>query len=272
MDVTAQLLRVFLVEKQVRGLQSRLGGAEKFLGEQKSQLDQIETKTKSLEAALKANQVKLADAEGEMKRLDARMELLKKQMDTAQTNKEYKAFLTEVNTLKAERDKHETSALEFMGKCDESKKQIAELAKQRDEREQVKKVASDDRDKREAEIRDRLTELKAQRDQVATGVPSDALAVLSGLIRTKGDEAMAVVEIQDAKRHEFNCGSCMMSLPIDAVVRLMSTGMMTRCASCSAILYMDEEASKVMSSAGKKPAKKSKKSEKAAEEVENEAL
>ncbi len=270
MDVTAQLLRVFLVEKQVRGLQSRLGGAEKFLGEQKSQLDQIDSKSKSLEAALRTSQAKLGDAEGEMKRLDARMEILKKQMDSAQTNKEYKAFLTEVNTLKAERDKFETTALEFMGKCEEIKKQVAELVKQREEREQVKKVASDDRDKREAEIRDRLAELKAERDAAATGVPADALAVLTSLVRTKGDEAMAPIEIQDAKRHEFNCGSCMMSLPIDAVVRLMSTGILTRCASCSAILYMDDEASKVMSAAGKKAAKKSKKGEKA--EAESETL
>ena len=53
MSVTAQLLRVFQVDKQIRSLQSRLKVAEGFLGAQVKELDQIETARKTLDAQLK---------------------------------------------------------------------------------------------------------------------------------------------------------------------------------------------------------------------------
>ena len=42
MSDTSELLRLFRVEKQLRGLRSRLTGAERFLKAQKAQLDAVE--------------------------------------------------------------------------------------------------------------------------------------------------------------------------------------------------------------------------------------
>src|SRR6185295_7164516 len=118
-----KLLRVFRVDQQLQGLQSRLRAAEKFLEEQTKQLQQIETKRDTVHTQLKQMQATVADHEGEMARLDARVEQLREQMNAARTNKEYKAFLTEINTIKADRSAAETAALEVMTKADELKKQ-----------------------------------------------------------------------------------------------------------------------------------------------------
>lgn len=252
MDVTSKLLRVFMVEKQLRGLQSRLGGAEKFLSEQVGQLGQIDARRNTLDAQVKQHLAKAGDFESEVKRLDAKLETIKEQMNNAQTNKEYKAFLTEVNTFKTERDKADAAAKELLAKVEELRKSIAELNAQRDEREKMRQVASDDRAKREAEIRERLAELRAERERLASEVPADAMTVFLAVTKTKGEDAMGVIEIQDAKRHEFNCGVCMMSLPMEAVFGLMSSGRLTKCPSCSCILYMDEEASTAMAAASKR--------------------
>src|SRR4051812_27142646 len=160
MDVTAKLLRVFLVDKQLRGLQSRLGSAEKFLAEQTREIDGIDAKRGGLETQLKTLTAQASDNENEMAQLDAKVTKIRTQMDSAQTNKEYKAFLTEVNTFKADRDRLETSALELLAKVDDLKKQVAELVEKRGEREQVRKVAAADREKRYKEIETRLNELK----------------------------------------------------------------------------------------------------------------
>jgi len=112
MSVTEKLLRVFRVDQQLQGLQSRLRAAERFLDEQTKQVHTLDGKRDTLTAQLKKLQATIADHEGEMARVDARVEALREQMNSARTNKDYKAFLTEINTLKADRSTTETAALE----------------------------------------------------------------------------------------------------------------------------------------------------------------
>lgn len=257
MTVTEQLVRVFLVDKQLRGLQSRLGGAEKFLKEQSTQLQDLAGKQASLETQQKQFVAKIKDGEGEMARLDARITALRTQMDNAQTNKEYQALLTEVNTHKVDREKIEATTLELMAKLEEVRKQLTQIEGLTQERERVKQVAADDRSKKQSEIQERLDELKAERARLAADVPQDVMLILDRLILQRGDDAMAPVEVQDAKRHEFNCGACMMSLPVDVVFALMTSGRMTKCSSCGCLLHVDEESVRVITP----PAKKTKKVE-----------
>lgn len=257
MDVTSQLLKVYLVEKQIRGLQTRLKAAEKFLNEQDGQLSKIESKHSDLTTQLKKLQAKAADNEGEMKRLDEKIRTVREQMNTARTNKEYQAFLVEANTFKTERDAMETAALEHMAKVDEVRKQIEEIEAAKSQRSSVKQVATTDRDQRHAEIRERLEELKKERGTATKDVPQDALGTLLKLLEQRGDDAMATIEVHDAKRHEYNCGSCMMALPIEAVAGLMSSGRLTLCASCQCVLYIDDVAKEALAPPAKKGAKAS---------------
>ena len=102
MDVTAKLLAVFQVDKQLRGLKSRLTAAERFLGEQSKELSGLDAKQHALETQLKAVTAQTMGAEGEAKRLEARIAGIREQMNNAKTNREYQAFLVEMNTFKIE--------------------------------------------------------------------------------------------------------------------------------------------------------------------------
>jgi predicted nucleic acid-binding Zn-ribbon protein len=252
MNVTSQLLRVFLVDKQLRGLQSRLHAAEKFLGEQDRQLVDLNAKKASLETQHKHLRAVVGEAESEMKSLDARMEQLREQMNNAKTNKEYKAFLTEVNTYKVDRDALETKTIEQMTKVDDLKKQIEQIDAARADREKLRVVAGGDRDTREAEIRERVTELKAQRIELASKVSAEALKTLERMVHERGEDAMAPLEEQDRRRHEYTCGACMMALPVETVAALLSTGRLTHCASCGCLLYIEKELAEAIASSGSK--------------------
>jgi predicted nucleic acid-binding Zn-ribbon protein len=246
MHVTAKLFKVFQVEKQLRGLQSRLRSAESFLSQQSKELQQIDTKRSTLDGQLKTLVAQASNNQGEVARLDAKLAAIREQMNSAQTNKEYQAFLTEVNNYKADRDRAETAALEQLAKVDEFKAQMAELDGKRGERDQVRTVAASDRDARAREIETQLRELKAKREELAADVPPEALATLNRLLTQRGEEAMASVEIQDRKRHEYTCGSCQMSLPVDAVNGLLTNGKITMCSSCQCLLFLDEEAMRAL--------------------------
>jgi predicted nucleic acid-binding Zn-ribbon protein len=241
MSVTAQLLRVFQVEKQIRSLKSRLKEAETSLAKYQKDIDQLESSRKTIEQQLKVQTAAASEQEGEAKRVEARMEQLRTQMDTAQTNKEYQGFLEQHNIFKAAKDRFEAAALEQLAKCDELRKQVADLEAKRGEREQLRAIASKDRDERYKEIEGQLNELKAELADSSADVPKDTMQMFQRLLDLRGEEAMGAIEIVDRKRHEYHCGTCMMALPMETVNGLLSSGRLTRCSSCQCIMYLTRE-------------------------------
>jgi uncharacterized protein len=250
MTVTMQLLMLFRVDKQLRGLRSRLEGAERFLEQQKGLLRDIDEKKKSTGTQLKTLRASIANDEGEAARLEEKVTLVREQMNSLKTAKEYNAALTELNTFKEKKTKHEETALESMSKVDSLDAQFAELKKQHDERSKIVAGAEADRVAKAAEIKDRLDELTDQRKALADSIPPGDVKTLDSLIKLRGDDAMAPVEILDRRNHEYSCSACMMALPVETVSSMLS-GRLTRCVSCHSIIYTEEE----LLAAAKPPAK-----------------
>jgi uncharacterized protein len=251
MSVTDSLLKLFRVDRQLAGLEGRFKAAERFLDEQTRLIEQIDAKAGSVRRQLKLLQASAADREGEVARLDGRIAQLRDRLDSSHSNKEYQAVLTEINTLKADRDRAEETAIEQLGKADELKAQLGELEAQRAEREKVRKVAEEERDKRRGEVQGRIDELKAERAVAAKGVPGEVRGLYERLLSEREGEAMAPIEEQDRRRHEYTCGACMMAVPIESVSALLSQGRVVTCVSCGCILYMEKELAADMSPAKK---------------------
>jgi uncharacterized protein len=254
MDVTSQLLKVYQVEKQLRSLKSRLNGAEKFLAGQDKELATLDTQRAGLEGQIKQLTAQAMNQEGESKALEEKMAKIRGQMDNSQSNKEYKAFLTELNTYKIDKERYEGQALELMTKVDDLKKQHTDLISKREERTKVRGVASSDRDARHGEVAGRVKELETERAGLVKDVPADVMRDFQRLLDQRGDEAMGAIEIADAKRHEFHCGVCMMAVPVDTVVGLIknTTGKITKCSSCQCLLFIEPETVKALQPASSK--------------------
>jgi len=172
-------------------------------------------------------------------------------MNNARTNKDYKAFLTEVNLLKTDKSKDEEEALAQMTKADELKVQIAELDTQHAEREKVQQVAETDCAARKAEIADRLEQMTRERAAAAAEVPAEVLTHYNRLFELRDEDAMAPVEITDRKRHEYNCGACMMSVPMETSISLLG-GKLTMCSNCQCILYLPAAAAEALTPTNKR--------------------
>jgi uncharacterized protein len=244
MTVTAQLLKVYQVEKQIRSLQTRLKAAEGFLGQQLKELHAVDASKQAVDSSLKVNAAQLAEREGEAKRLEGKIADLRVKMDNVQNSKEYQALLTELNTYKGQKEAVDKTLLELMATMETAKKDAEALAGKKADREQVRTVASKDRDDRFKEIEGRLTELKAELATYVGDVPKDTMQMFQRLLDIRGEEAMGPIEIVDRKRHEYNCGTCNMAVPTEAVISLLSSGKLTRCTSCQCVLFItrdDEE-------------------------------
>ncbi|MBL0926096.1 MAG: hypothetical protein IBJ11_00385 [Phycisphaerales bacterium] len=241
MGVTAKLLALYRVDQQLRGLRSRLRQAEGYLKEQERLLAELSAKSDALAGQVRQLEATAHNDENEFKGLDAKIEKLRERMNTAKTSKEHGALLTEISTLKADRSQIEERALESMTKLDALRKQLAEFQAARTEREKVRVVARKERDEREVEIKDRVAELENERSAALAQVPKEAMKAYSDLMTLDPDNVMAAVEEQDRRSLEYTCGACYTHLPIEQVSVLLKKGDITKCPSCSVLLYMEQD-------------------------------
>jgi predicted nucleic acid-binding Zn-ribbon protein len=241
MSETEKLLAVFRIERQLRGLQTRLRSAERFLDDQERQLGEMGRRRVSLESQLRQLEASANEREGEMNRLDERVRGLRERMNTAGTTKEYQALLVEVNGQQAERTKVEQEVLELMEKAEQVRVELGASGQQEAERVRVRDVAREDRSKRDEEIRDRVSELRVQREKAAAAVDRRFLSELERLLEERDEGAMSPIEIIDRRRHEISCTGCMMTLPVEQLNSLLN-GLLTTCSNCGCFLYIDEEA------------------------------
>lgn len=251
-SVTAKLYALYKSDMRIRGLRSRLDAAERFLGEQNKHLDGLRQRSVGVDSQLKQLRATIANDEGEVAQIDERINELRERMNTATSNREYKATLAEVNTLKENKAEIEERAIANLEKADELSKQQGEITSATGEREKMREVAERDRTARADEIREKLTEAERERASMAEAVPSEALTVYEELLTTRGEDAMAPLEVVDAKRHEYICGSSMMSVPVEIAISLLN-GKLTLSPNDGCILYLDAEAEeKLAAAAGKK--------------------
>ena len=271
MTVTAQLLKFFRVDQQLRGLQTRLTAADEFLAEQERQHGDLEAKHTKLATSVRQAKAAQQAAETEAAALETKMASLREQMNVARTNKDYSAFLSELNALKARKDEFEKTAIGHMEQIESMTKQQGEAETAKAERHGMVHKAKGDRTAKATEIKDRVDELKGQREALAKEIPADTLKLLNELIHKRGDEAMAHVEELDRRNHEWTCGSCNMAVTVQ-VINMITQGRLTRCTNCGCILFT-ENPDDVVSKKAKKaddddvPAKRVKKPKAATKEA-----
>lgn len=251
MSVTRQLLAVFRVDKEISGLQSRLTSAERFLAEQTRKLAELGAQSDSLSTQIRQLKASTANAEGESERLKLHIDELREKMNNSTSNKEYKALLSEVNNLKEQRSVFDEQAIEQLEKIDELAKQLEALDAAKAERNKMREIAETDRQKRADEIAGTLAELRSKRESLIADVPGSAIVIYEELLESRGDEAMAPLEIVDRKRHEYVCGSSMMSVPVEVAASLIQ-GKLTLSPNDGCILYLTEAAEEELNGAFKK--------------------
>lgn len=253
MTVTDQLLRLHKVDRRLRELRSRLASAERYLKLQDQQLADLAKRREAMSAQVRQLQATVHNDESEMEGLDEKIAKLRDQLNSAKTSREYSAFLTEINTFKADKEQIEERALEGMQRLDELKANLQALDAEYEERKGIRDVAESDLKQREADAKDQLETLIAEREEAADEVPRDALAVFDSIAARiePHEDVMSPIEEHSRRSMEYACGGCQTMLPVELVSRLLGKGDLTRCVSCGSILFMEESLRESMLAAKK---------------------
>ncbi len=241
MSITDKLLSLYRIDQQIQGLTSRVNSARRYYETLQRQLAELESRRDAAQTQARQLAAAAGNLETDVKAYELRIEELRKRMNEAQSAKEYKAVLTELNTVKADRERLETEAIESLGQVDQMTIQVAELESEIEQRHKVRDVASQQLETEQREIASRLAELKERRVVAAGTVPAEAIAEFEMLARRNDGEAMSEIIEEDRRRYEYCCGACNMTVPVELVSVLLSRSAIANCPSCRRILYLSEE-------------------------------
>jgi len=242
MSVQDQLRKLYLLEKQVRGMRSRLDAAQRRHRAQQGKLEQLRSQLGELQQQQKHAQAKAGELENESNAVELRIAKLREQMNSVTSNKEYSALLVEVNTLKLEKGKYEDEALGALNDAESLAQAVADKQAEVDGQDKLVSGAVKDVEEARADVGDELDRLVTQRDEAAEDVPDDVLATFQEQAENHDGEAMAHIIEENKRRMEYACGGCYMHLPPERVNSVMIGGNdITTCPCCGRILYLEPD-------------------------------
>ena len=241
MTLQEQIYELFLLEKQVRGLNRRLEVATYQHDQMQAKLNRLQAQHDELATQHKQTQAHSSTLEHQARDVEERITTLRDQMATVTNNKEYSALLIEVNTLKLSKGKVEEEALVQMEQVEGLQSQLTELMSQIEEQKKLVSAAEGEVKNRREEVGAELTERTAKRDAAADQIPSDIIPVFNRLCDQHDGEPLAPAVEDNAKRMEYSCGGCYMTIPLERVNSLFTQpDTLTTCQSCQRFLYVDD--------------------------------
>ncbi len=214
-------------EKQAKPQEIRT--LEAAFEEKKKHLAELEEISLDLHKQRKERELDLASKEENMKKLQG-------QLYTLKTNKEYSAMLQQINDAKADASLVEDEILEFMDQAEKSK---ADMEKEKQRLKEGEGVFSSEKKKAEDRVKqidDRLTQLDAQRKQVAPGIERKILSQYERILTSR--DGLAIVAVKDN-----SCKGCNMFVPPQMINLIRMYERSITCEVCNRILYIPDEES-----------------------------
>ncbi len=156
MGLMSNLLSLFRVDAQVRGLRNRLDSAEQYLAAQTRQVQELSLQRQELLVHKRQVQAKIGNLESENSGLDERLEKLRTTLNGASTNKQYTAVLTELNTVKVSRSECDDRILKEMEQIEAIESQEQKIEDQYAERTKIEQLAEQDLKQRREDVGQRL--------------------------------------------------------------------------------------------------------------------
>ncbi len=223
------LLKLQDTDKEIRRLQDevaefpkRVAVIEQKLAGTKAQLEKAQTAVKADEANRRKFDTAISDLRGKISKY-------RDQSLDVKTNEQYKALLHEIQFAEKEISGNEDKILELMVNADARDKEVkaaqaelkAETAEIEAEKEQARQTTAADEKL--------LTEWRAKRDQIRSGINEDLLRHFERVSKFRGS---GISEVRDQK-----CMACRVMLRPQTYNEIRSGTQVIVCDSCQRILY-----------------------------------
>jgi predicted nucleic acid-binding Zn-ribbon protein len=235
------LVTLFKADQQLRQAQARLETASRDVRIQRRRTDDLQERLRFAQSTLMETRSRLGQVELDLKTRDAHIDKLRQQQQNARNNKEYQAFLVEINTEKVDKAKVEDELIKLMEQVEKGQKEHAELENLlAAERERLQSMQTEI-DERLKSLQAEIDALQEPRETAYHAVPPKARDVFDRLAERHDGEALSAVSKPDRRREEYVCSACNMELVTDVYNKLHSRDELIFCPSCRRVLYIPED-------------------------------
>ena len=235
------LLQLFRVDSDLRKANDDLDQATRGLRIQKKRAELAEQAHAATGTKLKQVKAKQMELDSDLKQRDEHIEHLRLQQQEAQNNRQYQAFLGEINTQKVERSRVEDDSTNKLQEIDVLTAQLEQQAQAaKDERRQAEELEANI-GTTTAELQSRIDALQPTRDAAADKVPAGPRAAFERLADNYDGEALAPIGHIEGKEERYYCTACNMELVVDVYNRLRTRDDVVTCPGCGRMLYIPEE-------------------------------
>lgn len=233
------LHRLQEIELELNAINSRIAAKQRSVEIQTRKLQKFEDELATQKQAVLARQMEADRFELDRKTREAQIDKFRGALNTAKTNKEYSAILTQINVGKADNAKVEEKVLDLLTSVDESQRSATELESQLErEQQRLEQVTQTSEDYKTA-VQGKIAELEGKTAEAAYEVPPEALRIFKRVADRNDGDALARVVQLSPRRQEFICDGCNMQVPLEVVNAVMTGREVQQCPICGKILYQE---------------------------------
>lgn len=226
-----QLLQLQDRDARLRALQKDLKDVPLLQQRAKLQLSGDQAAVDAALAKTREAEVKIKAVELDIQTRNTSIKRLQDQQFETRKNDEFQALGHEIQRYQAEVRSLEDKELEHMEELDIAKKELQTVQAKLTE---TQKHVNDDLkqlDEREAVLKKRVEETKAERTALAAPVEPGALDLYERLLKNKGGTAIVAME-------NGICGGCHVKVVQSTIQSLKQDEKITQCEMCGRILYL----------------------------------
>jgi predicted nucleic acid-binding Zn-ribbon protein len=220
-EISSIKTKISNVDQRLEKLDANLHDFKQVIEEQESVTNELNQQYRNYETDVRMNLDRIKKSEAKL--------------SSVKTNKEYQAFLKEIDDLKDKNSKLEDVMIEFLDRIEDAEKTLnakmteySELqARLNNEKETIQKET-------EAGKR-QLENLDTERNAVAAGIDAGLLATYNKVKSIQGN-SIAIVDVKDAV-----CQGCNMNIPPQMYNELQRGDNLKKCPICDRIIYWKDE-------------------------------
>ncbi len=239
--VLSGLTRLQSVENRLRIVKNKLARCRRNVIIQENLVRTLSSSYEAKKEEIQLTRVQSDRMELELKARDETISRLRASLNTAKTNKEYAAVLTQLNTTKADNSKIETQVLDLMKDIEADEAECKQIEEQIEGQKKILEQKRTEAEQLSVKYEAEIDQIQSEWDEAAKRVPADALGIFKRVAETYDGEALAKVEEQEARSATYSCGGCFMSITPETVNLLMTKDDIIRCPNCTRILVLGSE-------------------------------
>ena len=238
--ILSSLVDLQAVEHKIRRTEEKLRKGNKAILRQELHIKQLQETIAAKHEEIKLSRVQYDGASLDLQQREEEIAKFRVSLNSAKTNKEYSAILTQINTNRADLSKLEDRMLKLMTHIDDNIAICKDIEENIETGTQQLEEIRQEISQQQESVKKDLQQLQENRQEVATQVPQKFLAMFDRLAERYDGNVLAEVSHSNGKKKtEQNCKGCFMSLPLEIVNNLMTRDDVLTCPNCGRMLVLD---------------------------------